>query len=225
MQIWLDSIDIATIKHAAGLGILAGVTTNPSILSRSTQHFDQVVGDILDGQPGWLAVQVVEKEYDSIVKQARKLAAISDRIIVKIPAVDDGFRAIATLERENITTLATTIFESRQIVAAALCGASYAAPYVNRIETATGRAFEMLEESQKIIDKYGFKTKILAASFKSVDQFIRCATLGLAAVTLPDNIYRALFASNEHIANSLNQFDSAWVSNAGMNTSRFFALD
>ena len=225
MQIWLDSINVATIKHAANLGILSGVTTNPKILSCSTQNFECVIDNIIDIQSGWLAVQVILADYDSMVKQARKLAAISNRIIVKIPAVHDGFRVIATLEQENIATLATTIFESRQIVTAALCGASYAAPYVNRIEVAGGRAFETLEESQKIIGKYGLKTKILAASIKSVEQFIRCATIGVAAATLPDDVYHALFASNENIADILDQFDKAWASNAHMQGSRFLALE
>jgi TalC/MipB family fructose-6-phosphate aldolase len=225
MKIWLDSINDVTIKHAADLGILAGVTTNPTILSRSTQDFEYVIGSILDSQPGKLAVQVVQKDYESIVKQAKKLAAISDRIIVKIPAVQDGFRAIATLERDNIATLATTIFESRQIIAAALCGASYAAPYVNRIEVATGQAFEILGESQRIIDAYGLKIKIMAAAIKSVEQFVRCAKLGVPAVTLPDDIYNALFVSNENIVNSLHQFDLAWASNERMRESSFFVLD
>lgn len=225
MKIWLDTIDITTIKHAATLGILAGVTTNPAILSGSAQGFEDVVGDILDSQPGWLAVQVVQADYDSILKQARTLAGMSERIVVKIPAVEDGFRAITALARENIVTLATTIFESRQIVTAALCGATYAAPYLNRIEEVTGRAFEMLQASQKIIETYGFKTQILAAAIKSVDQFVRCATLGIPAVTLPENVYRALFASNENIASSLHRFDVAWASNERMKNSNFFALD
>lgn len=225
MELWLDSIDIDTIKHAAELGILAGVTTNPTILSRSSSTFEEVIESILHAQSGKLAAQVVQSDYDSIVEQARKLAAISDRIVVKIPAVHDGLRAIAALERENVATLATTIFESRQVVMASLCGATYVAPYLNRIECATGGAFEMLAASQRIIETYGFKTKILAAAVKSVDQFIRCADLGVAAVTLPGDVYQALFASNEHIDGSLDKFNEAWASNARMSESKVFRLD
>jgi TalC/MipB family fructose-6-phosphate aldolase len=223
MELWLDSINIEAIKHAAGLGVLAGVTTNPVILSRSGEKFERVIEAISESQLGRIAVQVVHREYNDIVKQAKRLVAISDRIVVKIPAVDDGLRAIATLERENIATLATTIFESRQIIMASLCGATYAAPYLSKIQMETGEAFGMLETSQKIIEAYGFKTKMLVAAVKSVEQFVRCAELGLSAVTLPENVYRALFASNKSIASSLDTFDLAWGSNAGMKESPFFA--
>ncbi|TAM54247.1 MAG: hypothetical protein EPN57_06385 [Paraburkholderia sp.] len=213
------------IKHASELGILTGVTTNPAILSRSSEKFECVIENLIAFQSGKVAVQVVENEYASIIKQAKKLAAISDRIVVKIPAVDDGLRAIATLEGENIATLATTIFESRQIVMASLCGATYAAPYLNRIEMSTGGAFEISKKSEKIIRTYGFKTRILAAAVKSVEQFMRCAELGVSAVTVSDDIYHALFASNGDIVCSLEKFDLAWASNAGMRESQFFALD
>jgi TalC/MipB family fructose-6-phosphate aldolase len=223
MEIWLDSIDVKTIRHAAELGVLTGVTTNPTILSRSDQKFEHVVESIAEIQQGKIAIQVVHNEYAAIIKQARRLIGICDRIVVKIPAVDDGLRAIAALEQENIATLGTTIFESRQIVMASLCGATYAAPYLNRIQTTIGGAFEMLEKSQKIIETYKFKTKILAAAVKSVEQFMRCAEVGVSAVTLPDDVYHALFASSTNIASSLKKFDLAWRSNAGMKESPFFA--
>lgn len=223
MELWLDSINIETIRHAAEFGILTGVTTNPTILSRSNKKFEHVVESILDNQQGKIAIQVVHDEYATMIKQARRLVGISGRIVIKIPAVEDGLRAIATLDQENISTLATTIFDSRQIVLASLCGATYAAPYLNRIHTTTGGAFEILEKSQRIIETYKFKTKILAAAVKSVEQFMRCAELGISAVTLPDDVYRALFASSDNVASSLEKFDLAWSSNAGMKESPFFA--
>jgi TalC/MipB family fructose-6-phosphate aldolase len=225
MELWLDTINVETIRHAADLGILTGVTTNPAVLSRADQSFEMVIESIAINQPGKIAVQVVRHEYDAIMKQARRLANINDRIVVKIPAVRDGFRAIATLERENVNVLATTIFEPRQIILAALCGATYVAPYLNRIQMATGDAFEIIEKSQRIIEKYGFRTKVLSAAVKSVEQFVRCAELGVSAVTLPDDVYHALFAENESIGSSLRKFDLAWDSNAGMNKSPVFTLD
>ncbi len=223
MELWLDSINIKTIRHAAELGVLTGVTTNPTILARSDQTFEYVVESIVDNQSGKIAIQVAHTEYDAMIKQAIKLTGISDRIVIKIPAVGDGLRVIAALARENIATVATTIFESRQIVMASACGATYAAPYLNRIQTTTGGAFEVLEKSQRIIETYNFRTKILAAAVKSVEQFMRCAELGVSAVTLPDDVYQALFASSGNIAGSLEKFDLAWNSNAGMNGSPFFA--
>ena len=108
---------------------------------------------------------------------------------------------------------------------AGMCGASYAAPYINRIETATGNAFEILEESLKIVDSQKLNIKIMAAAIKSNQQFLRCIKLGVPAITLPDDIYHSLFASSESVAESLHQFDLAWASNERMRQSSFFALD
>jgi TalC/MipB family fructose-6-phosphate aldolase len=212
------------IQHGNHLGILTGITTNPAILSRSNKDFEETIYDLLEIQPGLVAVQVTGKTYNEIIKQAHKLASISHRIIIKIPAIHEGFKAISHLERESIRTLATTIFESKQILMAALCGATYAAPYVNRIETATGNAFDMLEESQTIINRHGFRIKIMAAAIKSVEQFVRCAALGINTVTLPSEVYDELFSSNAHIDESLNQFDIAWNSNELLKKSSFFTL-
>ncbi|MBX9296564.1 transaldolase family protein [Chromobacterium piscinae] len=213
MKIWLDTIDIDAIRKAQAMGVLAGVTTNPSILATSNRDVEAVLGEILDAQSGPLAVQVAARGLDGMLAQARRIAGISPRMVVKIPAAGDGFRAMSILEREGIATLATTIFETRQLALAALAGASYAAPYVNRIELSTGNAFEVLEQSQRLLDAYGYKTSILAAAVKTVDQFLRCAQTGVAAVTLPVAVFQQLHASSEDIEQSLRKFDAAWQSN------------
>src|ERR1700730_3604469 len=109
MQLWLDTIEFNLIEDACGLGMVSGVTTNPSILAESNIAPETIIRNLLDIQPGGVAVQTTETELPSIIKQARRIAKISDRIIIKIPAINDGFRAIAALEKDGTSTLATTI--------------------------------------------------------------------------------------------------------------------
>ena len=222
MQLWLDTIDLNLIKDACELDILSGVTTNPSILAGSNISPEETIRKLIDIQSGGVAVQTTETEFLSIIKQARRIAKISERIIIKIPAINDGFRAISFLEKEGINTLATTIFETRQIVLAGMLGAMYAAPYINRIECATGNAFDMLSDAQNIISKNQYKTKIMAAAIHTSDQFIRCAKIGAGAITIPANLYKELFASNSDIDSSLEKFHFAWSSNDCTSQSRLF---
>lgn len=213
MKLWLDTIDFDLIEDARKLNALAGVTTNPSILAGSNVDPEIIIRKLLDIQPGGVAVQTTETELPLIVKQAHRIAKISERIIIKIPAINDGFRAIAILEKEGIRTLATTIFEVKQIVFSSMVGATYAAPYVGRMETATGNAFQILSEAQNIISKYRYDTKIMAAGIRTPEQFIKCAALGIAAATIPEIVYKELFSSNSDIDSCLEKFNSAWQSN------------
>jgi len=222
MQVWLDTIDFDIIRHARDLSIAAGVTTNPAILGGANENIESLLGKLLDIQPGDLAVQVTLEDTKGQVAQARKIARLSDRIVIKIPAIGEGFQSMAELEKDGIKTLATNIFESRQIMMACMVGAHYAAPYVNRIEQSTGDAFGLIADAQQIIDRYGYRTRIMGASIKSPDQFIRCAKLGIGAITLPADTYRQLFASNPDIDASLVSFDKAWRGNLFSAESRLF---
>jgi TalC/MipB family fructose-6-phosphate aldolase len=225
MKLWLDTIDFSLIEDACKLNTLAGVTTNPSILAGSNADPEVIIRKLLDIQPGGVAVQTTETEFSSIVKQARRIAKISERIVIKIPAINDGFRAIAILEKEDIHTLATTIFEVKQIIFSGMLGATYAAPYVGRIESATGNAFQILSEAQSIISKYHYGTKIMAAGIRTPEQFIKCAALGIAAATIPEIVYKELFSSNSDIDSCLEKFNSAWQSNDFTARSTLFCGD
>jgi transaldolase len=223
MQIWMDTIELDLIQDASRLGILAGVTTNPKILSCAHQAPETTIEKLLDVQAGAVAVQVTEKALMEIIKQARRLARISDRIIVKIPAVTDGLRAIAMLEKEGIATLATTVYDLRQIVFAGIAGARYAAPYIDKIETASGNAFELLRRAQHALAQLDCPTQIMGAALKSVHQFTQCAELGIGAVTLPPPVYQALFSTSPEIDASLAAFDTAWGANPHTAQSRLFS--
>lgn len=223
MQIWLDTLDLPTIRHASRLGLLAGVTTNPSILAAASQAPEAVLDNLLDIQPGLVAAQVTVSDPAAQLRQARRLAARSERIVVKIPAVGEGFQTMAALEREGIATLATAIFESRQIALAGLLGVRYAAPYFNRIEQAGMDAAVLLQESQQILQRYGQRTVIMGAAVKSAEQFMQCARAGIGAVTLPAETYRQLFASTPDVDAAQQRFNSAWQGNPLAAASPLFA--
>jgi len=222
MQLWMDTIDFDVIEDAARLGILAGVTTNPTILAGSDNEPETVIRKLLDIQPGMVAVQTTETELSLIVKQAYQIAKINKRIIIKIPAINDGFRAIPILEKEGVNTLATTIYETRQIVFASMLGAMYAAPYLDRIESTVGNGFGVLSDAQNILSRAQSRTRIMGAAIVNAKQFSGCAKIGIGAITLPAHVYKELFGSSEHMESSLSAFNSAWTSNDHTSHSHLF---
>jgi len=222
MELWLDTIDFEIIKDASDIGILSGVTTNPAILSKANISPEAVIKELLDIQSGWVAVQTTETELSAIVRQAHRLARLSPRIIIKIPAIHDGLRAISALEKQGIHTLATVIFETRQIILAGMLGATYAAPYLSRIEDATRNARSIIEDGNSIIRCNQYKTKIMAASIRTPEQFVHCARVDIGAATISPELYRGLFSSNIHIDESLKKFKDLWVSNDLTSKSKAF---
>ncbi len=224
MELWLDTIDFDLIKEAARLNILTGVTTNPSILSQANTAPKIVLKTLLDIQPGYVAVQVIANKLDNMLIQARKLAALDKRIIVKIPANAEGFRAIALLKQENIPTMATAIFEPVQVLFSAIAGAKYAAPYMGRIAARTSllHALRQIKKMQAIIEKQGNPLKILAAAIHAPSEFVDCACIGVAAITLPSKVYESLFASHEAVEESLKKFEDQWASNPQTDQSDLF---
>ena len=213
MELWLDTIDFDTVAHASRLNVLTGVTTNPSILGKATSDPESILRKLLDIQSGYVAVQIVATGLPRIIEQAQRIAQIDDRIIIKIPAAHDGFEAIAWLEKKGIRTLATTIFDTRQILLAAMLGATYAAPYLSKIDQSGGNADAVIDEGNAIIKANRYTTKIMVASIKTVEQFVQCAKIGAAAVTLPGQVYRELFCSTPQIEESMSLFDGVWNSN------------
>jgi TalC/MipB family fructose-6-phosphate aldolase len=222
MELWLDTIDFNVIEDANKLGILAGVTTNPAILGKVNAAPEAIIKKLLDIQDGWVAVQTTETELSAIMRQAQRLAKLSAKIIIKIPAVNDGFHAISALEKQGVRTLATVIFETRQIILAGMLGVSYAAPYLNRIEAVTQNAYAVIGDGNEIIRRNQYKTKIMAASIRIPEQFVQCAKIGISAATISSELYRELFSSNVHIDDSLEKFKNLWASNDFTDKSALF---
>jgi transaldolase len=223
MELWLDTINFDLIKEATSLNIIQGVTTNPSILSRAEMDPETILKTLLDLQAGYVAAQVTEDSLEGMLKQARKLAALDKRMIVKIPAHTLGFQAMALLKQETIPTMATAIFEPEQVLFAAVCGAVYAAPYYGKMKTASPDAFKVLEKMQLIIKTQNYTLKLLSAAIPSAQEFVESAELGVAAITLPDLTYQALFQKKNNIQPYLDKFRSDWTLNKHTQNSLLFS--
>lgn len=210
MEIWLDTCDSEIILNAKRLGILHGVTTNPSILAKAGEDHDKIISNLLEVQNGPVAVQVTAYNAESMIKQGLALRSISDRIIVKVPVVQDGLAAIRYLSRENVRVMATAIFQPQQALLAALAGADYVAPYVGRMLDEGMDAFDALDSMKSIYKSYQFKTKILAAALRTPEQVMVCARMGIQAVTLKSTLFSQFTADSELTLNCLNVFAEDW---------------
>lgn len=210
MEIWLDTCDSEIITTASRLGIIYGVTTNPSLLAAARDDHDRVIQRLLDVQDGPLAVQVTAYNADEMIKQALSLHRMSDRIVVKIPLIQEGLVAIKALVEEKVPVMATAVFYPTQALLAALAGADYVAPYVSRMFDEGIDAYASLETMVAIYKAYNFKTKILAAALRTADQITTCAALGIPAVTLKNKLYSEFVANDKATLNSLRAFDEEW---------------
>lgn len=226
MEFWLDTIDEKIISEAEELGILHGVTTNPSILSKATSSPDVILKRLLDIQSGLLAIQITAENLAGMVKQAEKLSKLSsdNRVIIKIPASQDGFKAIAHLKKRGIPTLATAVFEPKQLIYSALAGADYIAPYYSRIENSTGNALAILKEMQAMIIAQNFSIKIMAAALQSSQQCCECARIGIPAMTIPAKVYSEFFSCSVDVEKSLEQFKEDWLHNQKTASSELFFI-
>lgn len=210
MEIWLDTCDIEIISKACRLGLLYGVTTNPSILAGSNENHEVVINRLLEIQDGPLAVQVTANRAEEMIKQAFALHSFSDRIIVKIPVVREGLIAMKTLVEEGVSIMATAVFHPNQALLAGLAGVDYIAPYICRMFDEGIDAYSSLETMVTIYKNYQFTTKILAAALRTVDQITTCASMGIPAVTLKSMLYSQFVADDKATLNSLNAFEEDW---------------
>lgn len=222
MELWLDTIDYRLIEDATKRIHISGVTTNPSILSKSTESPENTIKKLLDIQPGLLAVQVTATNENAMLVQAKKLHRISNRIIVKIPVCNVGLLVMKTLSKENIPTMATAIFEPIQIYLSILSGAKYAAPYLDRIEKNTGDYSHVISEMVTVIKNNNSELKLLTASISTKKQILDCALLGAHAITLPEKAYNDLMSNHPQTMQCVEVFSKEWNASKIAHTSEIF---
>ncbi len=210
MEIWLDTSDSEIVRRGFEFGISTGVTTNPSILSKDLRPLDEILNSLLQIQPGWVAVQVLASDAAEMVEQGRNLSDFSDRLIVKIPVTPEGLKAIHTLSSEEIPTLGTVVYHPSQALLAAEAGADYIAPYIGWIEKSGEDPWKFLQQMKQFIQNYDYSTRILGASLSSVGQILKCAEMGIEAVTLKPELFETLVAVNPAVQNRIEQFENDW---------------
>ncbi len=196
MQFFIDTANLNEIKEANDLGILDGVTTNPSLMAKEgikgekeiLNHYTAIC-DIVDGP---VSAEVIATKYEGMLEEGKILAALHPNIVVKIPMIPDGIKAIKYFSENGIRTNCTLIFSAGQALLAAKAGATYISPFLGRLDDVSTDGLELIAQLRLIFDNYGFQTKILAASVRHPMHIIRCAEIGSDVMTGPLNAIKAL---------------------------------
>lgn len=189
MKFFIDTANLAQIKEAHDLGILDGVTTNPSLMAKEGIKGNDAImkhyKDICEMVDGDVSAEVFSTDFDGIVAEGKKLAAIHPNIVVKVPMIKEGVKAIKWFTQNKIRTNCTLIFSAGQAILAAKAGASYLSPFLGRIDDSNWDGIELIHQIRHIYDTQGYQTEILAASIRSSLHIVRAAEAGADIVTCP----------------------------------------
>ena len=192
MKLFIDSADAALIKDLAQTGLVDGVTTNPSLIAKSGRPIAEVIAEICAAVEGPISAEVAATETDAMLAEGRKLAAIADNVVVKLPLTMDGLRATAAFSAEGIATNVTLCFSAAQALLAAKAGASYISPFIGRLDDIGEDGMQLIAEIRAIYDNYSFDTEILAASIRSPNHVTQVALAGADVATIPPAVIRKL---------------------------------
>lgn len=194
MKIFIDTADINEIREVKALGILDGVTTNPSLVKKTGRPWKEAVSEILRECAGLpVSVEVVATEAQGMIREARELAKLGDNAVIKIPCTEEGIKAVKALSAEGIKTNVTLVFSPLQALLAAKVGATYVSPFIGRIDDIGYDGLSVIEEIVEIYEVYGVETEIIAASIRHVDHVRRCAELGVDIATIPYRVIKQMF--------------------------------
>ena len=185
MKFFIDTANIEEIKSANDLGLLDGVTTNPSLVAKEDRDFRELIKEICDIVDGPVSAEVVSTDMEGMIKEARDLVKIADNIAVKIPLIKEGLKAVKILSQEGIQTNVTLCFSPLQALMAAKAGASYISPFVGRLDDISHRGMELIEQIATIYGNYGYETEIIVASVRNPLHVLDAALMGADIVTTP----------------------------------------
>ncbi|MBT1698300.1 fructose-6-phosphate aldolase [Fulvivirgaceae bacterium PWU4] len=196
MKFFIDTANLNEIKEAYDLGVLDGVTTNPSLMAKEgikgtdniKAHY-KAICNIVDNN---VSAEVIATDFDNIIKEGKELAKIDDKIVVKVPMIKDGVKAIKKFSSEGIRTNCTLVFSPGQAILAAKAGASYVSPFIGRLDDIAHDGMDLIAQLRQIYDNYAFDTEILAASVRHTIHLIQCAEIGADIVTCPLNVITGL---------------------------------
>ncbi len=192
MKIFLDTANTAEIKRAVELGLIDGVTTNPSLLSKEGKEPVAQLKEIIRLVHGPVNAEVVSPDANGMVKEAQPLSKMGKNVVIKIPMCEQGLIAVKRLSEQGIKTNVTLVFSSSQALLAAKAGASYVSPFVGRIDDISGNGMELIQEIVTIFDNYLFPTEIIVASIRHPVHFVQSAMIGAHIATVPFNVLERL---------------------------------
>ncbi len=193
MKFFLDTANLDEIKQAVSMGILDGVTTNPSLVAKEKRKFKDLLLEICEVVKGPVNAEVVSINFDGMMKEAHDLVKLHPNIYVKIPMIREGLKAVKACASEGIRTNVTLCFSATQALMAAKAGASFISPFVGRVDDISGVGMDIISDIRTIYDNYGFKTEILAASLRHPVHVLEAALIGADIGTMPFKVFDQLF--------------------------------
>ncbi len=214
MKFFIDTANIEQIKDANDMGMVDGVTTNPSLIAKEKGEFKQIIADICKIVKGPVSAEVISLEYEGMIKEARELAKIADNITVKIPMTVEGLKAVKTLSGEGIKTNVTLVFSALQALMAAKAGATFVSPFVGRLDDLAEVGMDLVEEIAQIYANYDFDTEIIVASVRNPLHVLESALIGADIATIPYAVLKKL-ASHHMTDKGIEAFLSDWNKKKG----------
>jgi transaldolase len=192
MKFFIDTANIEEIKEAAELGVLDGVTTNPTLISRVEGKFEDIIKSICEVVEGPVSAEVVSLDYEGMVKEARQVSQIHKNVVVKIPMTFDGIKAVKKLEVEGIRTNVTLTFNANQAILAAKANASFVSPFVGRIDDSSHYGMDLVRDIVTIYENYGFSTEVIVASIRNPLHVVEAALAGAHIATIPFKVIKQI---------------------------------
>jgi transaldolase len=192
MKFFIDTANVAQIKEAKALGVIDGVTTNPTLIAKEGRAFEEIITEICSIIDGPISVEAISQTAPEIIKEARKLAKMASQIVVKVPVTPEGLKAVKVLEEEGVKTNVTLVFSPSQALLAAKAGASYLSPFVGRLDDVSQAGMELVEQIITIYETYGFETQVIVASIRNSLHVVSAALMGADVATIPYKVIEQL---------------------------------
>ena len=209
MQFFIDTADVGEIKKALSMGLCDGVTTNPSLVAKTGRGFDDVLREIVSIVPGPISAEVTATDAEGMLAEARHYAKFGAQVVVKVPLIVEGLRAVKTLSAEGVKTNVTLCFSPVQALLAAKAGATYISPFVGRLDDISQDGMAMVGDIVQIYRNYGFTTKVLVASVRHPIHVLQAAKMGADVATIPYGVIEQL-ARHPLTDSGLKKFLADW---------------
>ncbi len=209
MKFFIDTANIEEIKDANSMGMVDGVTTNPSLVAKEGRDFEELIIEICDIVDGPVSAEVISLETEGMVREARHLAALHDNIVVKIPVTVDGIKATCKLSEEGIKINVTLVFSPLQALMAAKAGAAYVSPFIGRLDDLSNEGMVLVDQIVEIYGNYAFDTEIIVASIRNPLHVLDAALIGADIATIPYNVL-AKFAAHPLTDKGIKTFLEDW---------------
>jgi len=194
VKLFLDTADLDELKQGVAMGLVDGVTTNPSLIAKTGMTFEELAPKITQLVSGPISLEVISDDAEGMIAEARELAKIADNVVVKIPMTEQGLIAVRSLADEDIACNVTLIFSATQALLAAKAGAAYVSPFVGRLDDISTEGMDLIDQIKTILDNYGYDTEIIVASVRHPLHVLDAALIGADIATVPFKVLKQLFS-------------------------------